>query len=130
MNTAPCDRLMTPSTPKISVKPSANSAYTQPSDKAFTNCCSSTARLPSGCHDRRGAGQPPVPRTGRRLLLDDELAVLGDADDRRLLRVVAGRLARLVGRTAELEGAGRAGPLHVRQRVAQRAAVGGEVAGE
>ena len=43
MNTAPCDRLITPSTPKTSVKPSANSAYTLPSDSALTSCCSSIA---------------------------------------------------------------------------------------
>src|SRR5574340_812578 len=143
MNTAPCERLITPSTPKISVNPSANSAYTHPSDSALTSCCASTIRFspmatrggaacrvaPSGVwiagavHARRG-------RRGPRLLLDHELAALGHAHDRGLLRVVAGRLARLVGRAAELERAGRAGPLHRRQRVAQRAALGGQVTRE
>ena len=45
MKIAPCERLITPSTPNTSVKPSANSAYTQPSERALTSCCSSIAAV-------------------------------------------------------------------------------------
>ena len=44
MKMAPCERLMTPSTPKISVKPGANNAYSAPSDRPLTSCWASTAR--------------------------------------------------------------------------------------
>ena len=97
-------------------------------------CCPGCSCLGRPCY---APGARPVqaarqahPHQGTRAdYFDDVLAVLGHADDRRLVGVVAGGLAGAVVGLAELEGAGGAGP-HRRQRVAQCRAVLGQVAAD
>src|SRR5487761_2580685 len=86
----------------------------------------------------RPRGRPPRARAARvvacvafkRLLLDDVLAAACHRHDRSLLRVVAGRLAVLGHRLAELEGPGRTGVGDAGQCAAQGLSIGVEVAAE
>src|SRR5215510_9707381 len=73
VSTSPCENLMTSSTPKNSVKPTATSAYIMPSISPFmAYCASSPAFIVDPRAGRRAARQH---RPDRRLLLPRQLAL-------------------------------------------------------